>query len=235
MNDREIAALIWLGIGLAVALRNSDLRASMWEIVKAAAHPKLLGPVLAFAGWIVVLVVVARTVGLWETDVLNDTVAWFVTVGLGLLFSLKKVTENGFWRKTVRRAVALIVFLEAFMNLSVLSLPAEMVLLPVITVLTLLAAFSEGKAEYGPARSLANRVLAVIGACGFVYVVVRVATDFDAGHTVRALALPVWLTIGSLPFVYVFGLVAEYEQAFLRINLHTDDPVKRRRAKWALV
>lgn len=102
MNDREIATLIWLGIGLALAVANSDLRASIWEIVKAAVHPKLLGSVLAFAGWIVALVVFAYAVGLWESDVLTDTVAWFVTVGLGLLFSLKKVTEDGFWRTTLR-------------------------------------------------------------------------------------------------------------------------------------
>jgi hypothetical protein len=127
------------------------------------------------------------------------------------------------------------VFVEAFVNLGVLSLPAELVLLPVVAIFTVIATFSEDKAEYLSARSLANGVLGAIGACGFVYVAVRVATDFDAGHTVRALALPAWLTIGSLPFIYVFGLLTEYEKAFLRIDLRTDDAVKRRRAKWALV
>jgi hypothetical protein len=235
VNDREIATLIWLGIGLALALRNAEIRGAIWDMAKHAVHPKLLAPVVAFAGWVGGLVFLAHPVGLWETDVRNDTIAWFLTVGVGLLFSLQRVREDGFFRKTVRRAFAFTVFIEAFMNLGVLPLPVELVLLPAVTGVTVLATFTEGKPEHRPVHTLANRALVVIGTAGFVYVVVRVAADFDAGHTVRALALPVWLTLGSLPFVYVFALLAEYEQAFLRIDSHTDDPVKRRRAKWALV
>lgn len=223
MNNREVATLIWLAVGLALALRRSELRTLLLSLVKDAVG--LLVPLVLFACWIGGLVVLAHAVGLWEADVRNDTVVWFLTVGVGLLFSLKKVTEPRFFRNAAGRAFALTVFVEAFMNLGVFSLPVELVLLPVITSLAVLALFTE----------LANRVLAVIGACAFVYVLVRVATDFDAGHTFRALSLPVWLTIGSLPFVYAFGLVAEYEQAFRRIDFRTDDRVKRRRAKLALI
>jgi hypothetical protein len=234
VNNREIATLVWLGIALALALRNSEIRRALWGLLRVAADPKLFAPTAGFAVWIGGLIVLAHRGGLWETDVRNDTVAWFLTVGLGLLFALRKVREEGFFRKAIRRALGLTVFVEAFMNLGVLPLPAELALLPLITIFALVSAFSEGNTEYGPAHAFANGVLAVIGACGFVYVVVQLVGDFDATHTARALALPVWLTLGSLPFVYAFGLVAEYEQAFNRIDLHTDDSAKRRRAKWAL-
>jgi hypothetical protein len=68
-----------------------------------------------------------------------------------------------------------------------------------------------------------------------VYVAARLATEFDAGHTVRALVLPVWLTLGAMPFVYAVGSWGAYQQAFNCIDLHTGEPAHRRRAKRALL
>jgi hypothetical protein len=47
--------------------------------------------------------------------------------------------------------------------------------------------------------------------------------------------LPVWLTIGVMPLIYVVGLWSAYEQAFVRIGFATDDPASWRRAKRALM
>ena len=171
---------------------------------------------MAFAVWTVGLAAFAQTVGPWDTDVRNDTIAWLLTVGMGLLFSANEVTEDEFLRDIFRRAVAVTVFVGTFMNLSVLSLPAELVLVPVVTSSVMIVALNEARGEYPPARSLANGILVLIGACGGLYVAIQLTGDLDAAHTVRALALPVWLTVGSLPFVYVVGLLAEYEKAFLR-------------------
>jgi hypothetical protein len=235
VDNREKASLIWLGIALAAGLTNRDFRGSVGEFVKAFMSLKVVGPLLAFAGWTVVLVTLAHAVGLWEADVRTDTVVWFVTVGLAFFFSLDKVTESGFFRTATRRAVAVTVFIEGFVNLEVFGLAVELVLVPILVLLGLMLVVAESDDEYAPVRRLLNGLLTIIGACALVYVAVRLATDFDAGHASRALSLPVWLTIGSLPFIYMFGLVAEYEQAFLRIDFRTDDRAQRRRAKWALV
>jgi hypothetical protein len=45
----------------------------------------------------------------------------------------------------------------------------------------------------------------------------------------------VWLTLGVMPLIYVVGLWSAHEQALIRINLSTDDPASRRRAKGALL
>jgi hypothetical protein len=235
VNNREKATLIWLGVALAAALMSRDIRGSLWACVRAFASLKIVGPLLLFAGWTVGLVALAHAAGLWEADVRSDTVVWFITVGVALFFSLDKATEDGFFRRTARRAVAITALVEGFVNLEVFGLAAELVFLPVMALLAGMLVVSEGKDEYAPTRSFLNRLLSIIGVCVLAYVLVRLATHFDTGHTVRALALPVWLIIGSIPFVYAFALVAEYEQAFLRIDLHTDDPTNRRRAKRGLL
>jgi hypothetical protein len=235
VNNREKATLIWLGIALAAALTNREIRGSLWDVVKAFVRPKIVGPLLAFAGWTVGLAAFAHLVGLWEADVRNDTVVWFVTIGVAFFFSLKKVTEDGFFRKAARRTVAVTAFAEGFANLAVLGLAAELILLPVLTMLGAMAALSDATAEYAPARRLVNGLFGFVGICVLLYVLGALAADFDAGHTLRALALPVWLTIGSMPFVYALALWAEYEQALLRIDLHAEDRASRRRAKRALL
>jgi hypothetical protein len=235
VNNREKATLIWLGIALATALANREFRWPLWEVGKAFASPKILGALLALAGWTVGLVALADVVGLWNVDQRNDTVTWFITVGVALYFSLDMVKEDGFFSKATRRAVAATVFVEGFVNLAQLPLLGESLLLPLVTFLVLLAAVSEANEEHALVYRLVNRVLIAVGAGLAAYVAVRQVVNFDAAKTGRSLALPVWLTLGTMPLIYVVGLWSAYQQAFGYIDLRTDDPAQRRRAKRALL
>jgi hypothetical protein len=235
VNNREKATVIWFGIALAAALCNRQIRVSLWDVAKAFVHPKIVVPLLAFAGWTIGLVVLAHLIGLWGSDVRNDTVAWFITAGFAMLASASKVTEDRFVRTAVRRSLAATAFVETFANLEVFGLVVELVLVPVLVFVGAMAVVSETKEEFAPVRRLVNVLLSAFGSFVLVYVVVRLLGDFDVGHTARALALPVWLTVGSLPFIYPLGLAAEYEQAFMRINHRAADRIHRRRAKRALL
>lgn len=235
MNNREKAILIWLAIAVAAALWSREIRVAFWGVAKAFVHPKIVGPLLAFVGWTVGLVVAAEAVGLWAPDVRNDTVVWFVTAGFAMFISASKVTEDRFIRTAVRRSIAATVFVETFVNLEDFGLIAELVLTPVLVLIGAMAVVSETKEEFAPVRRLLNALLSAFGSFVLVYVLVRLIGDFDVGHTARAFALPVWLTVGSLPFIYPLGLFAEYEQAFMRINFQAPDRTHRRRAKRALL
>lgn len=87
MNDRELAALIWLGVALAWGLTRPDLRRSLGEVVKAALHPKLLLPLVIMAAYISGLVYAASRLELWNPNLLSDTLAWAVGTGLVLYAS----------------------------------------------------------------------------------------------------------------------------------------------------
>lgn len=152
-----------------------------------------------------------------------------------LFFSLETTAREGFFRRAARRSVKAAVFVEAFANLVVLPLSVELVLVPVLTFVTLLAVFSERDEGYAPVHRVMSGVLSLIGTALFVYVTVSLATDFNEGHTLRALALPVWLSLGSLPFIYGVGLWSAYQQASIRINFATDHPAERRRVRRALL
>lgn len=234
VNNREKATVIWFGIALLACLFSRDVRRSLWQVVKVAAQPMILGPLVALAAWTAGLVALAHLFGLWEADERNDTIAWFITVGIVLLFSLGNVKEDGFFRTAVRRAVAGAVFVEAFVNLAAFPLGVELVLVPVLAVLGMVSVVAASKEEYAPAATLVRGMLSIIGLSLILYAIITVAGDSDVGHTLRTLALPVWLTVGVLPFIYALGLWSEYQTAFARIDLRTDEREHRRRAKRAL-
>lgn len=233
MNPREIASVVWLGGFLVWGATKPEVCAAYWQVVKAFSQPKVVGPVVALAGWTAGLAALAHTIDLWNLDVLSDTVVWFVTVGMAFYFSLDRVAEDGWFRRTLRRAVGVAVFVEVFVNLRVFSLPVELVLVPVVTFLVVLGAYSEGKDEFRAAHRLATFLMSVVGVIFAIYVSVNLIEDPKMGETTRKLLLPVWLTIGVMPLIYLLGLWSSYEQAFLRIGFQTDDPTSRRRTKRA--
>ena len=233
MNPREIASLVWLGGFLVCGATKSDVRAAYWQVVKAFSQPKVVGPVVVLAGWTAGLAALAQMIELWNIDVLSDTAVWFVTVGMAFYFSLDKIAEDGWFRRAARRAVGVAVFVEVFVNLRVFSLPVELVLVPVVTFLVALGTYSEGKDEFRPAHRLVTFLMSATGVIFAIYVSISLIGDPKLGETTRRLLLPVWLTIGVMPLIYLVGLWSSYEQAFLRIGFQADDPASRRRAKRA--
>lgn len=60
--------------------------------------------------------------------------------------------------------------------------------------------------------------------------------NLDKTEMALSLAQPIWLTLASLPFIFAFSLLANYETQFVRIGFFSKDgPKARRRAKLALV
>jgi hypothetical protein len=60
--------------------------------------------------------------------------------------------------------------------------------------------------------------------------------SLDKTELLLSFALPIWLTLASLPFVFLFSLYATYETTFVRIDLAAnEDKNARRRAKAALI
>ena len=243
MNNRElatviIAVLIVLAIGVFAA-RNRGVRDSLKGVVTAFVAPKVLGPILAFGGWIFVLVVLSKKVGLWDSGLIFPAVLWAATAGLGLIFKLaSRRAWDPFFGPAIRRTFHLTVFVEVIVGLFAFSLIVEFVLLIIASFLGMLSQFAGTDPKYEPAKKLVDFLLGLIGLAIIVSTVISLVTgwdDLNKGHAVRQLALPLWLTLGSIPYLYLLALWIGYEQAFMRINLASDDRAARRRAKLAII
>lgn len=238
-NNRELATLIWLVALLAWALQKPDLRASLIELGRKAAAPAILATLVAGVLYVAIIVWGGWVVGIWTSDLLTVTVVWFIAVAVALLFRLDRVWQQRiFLVGLFLKVVGLTALAEFAVNAFVLPLPAELVLVPVATLLGLVAMVAERSPEHEVARGFAEWMVAVIGFVLVGYVVLKTIVDWGdlaLADELRELALPVWLTAAFLPFVYAFALYCAYETAFMRSRFATQLRRSPVRARLALV
>jgi ethanolamine transporter EutH len=120
----------------------------------------------------------------------------------------------------------------------VFPLAVELVLFPLLAMIVMMAAVAETKEEFAGARKFLQGLMAMFSASFIIYVALHLANASGShlADDLQKLALPVWLAIGALPFIFVLGLLMAYEMSFTRIDFcHWADVRARRRAKLALL
>lgn len=238
LNNREWASLFWLAVIAVFMLSDADRRASVVGVLRAGLQRRLLLTLGAYGLWVWLVMRIAARFGWWTPALTKDTFVWFVTAGLGLLFSFDKaMKEPGFLRRAAKAAITATVFVEGFINLYVLPLLLELVLQPSMVLLVGVGMVARNDQE--PAKRLAGCLQAAIGFGLLGYVLLRSVEhwrELDTALLARQFALPVWLTLGVLPIVYGVAVYSGYESAFRRIDWNADVPRRQRRvAKLALL
>lgn len=242
LNNREWATLIWLGILLGIfivwALSSRDVRSSFGDILRTVLSPIILVPLGAMLGFVALEVWLGHEVRLWRGDLTKDTVTWIIFSGSVLLFKFDEAAKHPhFFRRRVAAVLRVTGFLEFFVNLYVLNLLAELLLQPFVAVLAMTSAVA-GRDEQSRSKKLADGLLALTGFSLLIFTVRELYLSWgriDKHAFVLQLLLPIWLTVGLLPFVYLVSLYANYESAFRHINHATHDRKARWRAKLALL
>jgi hypothetical protein len=222
IDTRELALLIWLSVLLAFALSKPDVRQSFRDTIKAFLHPKILIPTLIYLIYLSALIWFAWRLGLWSTKVLGPTILWFFLSGFVLFMQANRAgAEEHFFRRVALKTVGVAAFLEFFLNIKTFSLPVELLLQPIIGVLVVTQIVARDT-KYVAARWLIDGLLGVIGLWLLIATVVGLIDEWqtlDYELLWQSLVLPIWLTIGSLPGIYLFSLIMEYESAFMRMKL----------------
>lgn len=239
LNSRELASLIWLGLFLGFALTKRDVRSSFLTVIKMLADPKIAIPAIAYVTCIAALVWGAMRVGLWSQALLAATLLWFVFAGLALFFKLNEAgKDKHFFRKTALATLGVGAFIEFFVNIKTFSLPVELILAPIITLLVGVQIVAKGNREHAAARRLVEGLLGVIGVVLLSITIIDLARNWeDQDPTLlwQSLALPVWLTVGALPLIYLLSLYSGYELAFRHMELRNNDKKPSLRSRLAVL
>lgn len=239
LNNRELASLILFGALLAFALTKPEVCSSTRAVIKTFFHPKILLPVVLYLGIVTGFVWLAALINLWDISLLSETLLWVVFSGFALLLSLNEAGKDpAFWSKRARQTISGAAFFEFFLNIKSFSLPVELVLVFVITVLAMMQVFVGYKAEFTNLRKPLNVILGMI-VLGLVVATLvdlianRNSTDYAA--LLQTLLLPVWLTLATLPYIYLLALGAGYELAFMRMEVLNDRKKPSLRSRLAVL
>lgn len=243
MSNRELATLIWAGVVLAAILSNRDLRRSLWSVIVAIAQPRLLVPLSLMITYVYGLLRGGAALGLWHRALAPDTVAWAVGSGIALFgWSVRVFKPGGSFRQIVRASISSTIFVEAFVNLYVFPLAVELLLLPVAVFIAGMSAVADSDPQfagvkYAPVKRLLAALTTTLGFVLIGWVLVNLATgwrELNVPLNAEKVALPIWLTLATLPFVAALGAFASYDSAFAMIRWASDDRRRRARARLAL-
>lgn len=237
LNNREWAGVIWLVILAIFLAKKGQLGAILRGFVRALPEPLILLAIAALLIYSIALGLVGRWAEVWNTALAKDTIVWFLIGALPLLFTVTQSTQRHYFRRVLLHTLRLTAFLEFLLNLFVLNLVIELLLVPATLLILLIPMVGRRDRTLAPAVAFANVASSVIGVAICVFVLVKLVLDWDEVAnitTVQSLALPIWLTVGLLPFIYASSLWTNYSSAFARIDIATNDRRVRLRAKCAL-
>ena len=239
LNNREWATLVWLGVVVVLVLWWKKTRQPVLNLVHTAMTSLLAVLVAGLWVWTAGIVFLGAWAHLWTGDLLKDTAIWAIGPALALICGLAKApTDPRFFRRVILGTAKVSILVEFYVNLQVFGFVQELLLLPVITSLAVLDQFAGTDPKYRPAKRLFDVILAVIGLDVLAYVTITLIASWHQQnplHDVRELALPVWLTIGAVPYIFGVSLFFNYEWVFRRLAQSSNDVNAVRRAKLALL
>jgi len=226
-NNREKAIAIWLVVGLIVMLFQRSIRHPFQEVLRCFFRWKMLIIVLPMLLWVGLEVFGLYGVGFWDASLLKDTILWTLGVAFVLLVNSGTPTQDEhYFRKVLLDNVKMVALLEFIVNLYTFNFWVEIILVPVLFLVGGISAVAASDKKYLAAKKLVDFVITVFGLYLLGFTIVSIVHDvrgFASMENLRSFLLPIFLSLGYLPFLYAFILYASYETLSVRLSIFLRD------------
>ncbi|MGM9337558.1 hypothetical protein [Streptomyces murinus] len=232
MTTRELATLIWLLIGSLACLAVRDIRGSIVNVLKLMFQRKIFTALALYGALLFGLTWLVAQFGYWDSSLIGAVGFWFLFTGFkSFLQSADTGSKDGFFRERAVELVGLAAFFEFFLNIRTFSLPVEFFLQLVLAFLFLMRTVSKTKEELKSVSRLLGSLLAL----AILWLVVATIdnlvdhrSDIEVHDVIALYLVPIWLTVGSLPYIYLLSLYGGYESVMVRMRASEDPPVSWR-------
>jgi hypothetical protein len=234
-DTRQQAAIAIFTVLAILALSRRDMRSQLLSILALLRKPKILATFAAYYGWLVGAHLIAQYLGVWVQALKGDSIFWIFLTGMPLLFKASDAgKKETFFRAQLIATIKVSAFLEFFLGIKTLGLAGELALQPIVTILVAIRIIAPQDQAGARLRCVIDWILSLITmsliACTAVWLEQNWSASVASAQA-RKLALPIWLTAASVPFLYGFALVATYGMVFSRMNHLADTPKSTKRAR----
>jgi len=221
-TNREIATIIWITLFIVIFLFNKQIRTSILNIIKRALKIEIILYFYSYLCYLSLIIYSFYYLELWDITYLKENIIWFVFSGLpiGLIVVTNKI-ERGFWKSLILKNLTLIVFVEFIISSFTFSLIVELLIIPIITLIVLMNTVSKFNEEFKSIEKFTNIILTFFGFFILSYYLYRSITEIHSIGNVshlKSFLFPVVFSIISIPYMYIFKLIVEYEQLFMRLR-----------------
>jgi hypothetical protein len=147
---------------------------------------------------------------------------WFCISAMAMMmrFTTSDEVENIF-HKILGDSIKVVIILEFLVNTYTFSLPAELIILPILALIAMFDTVASLDKKYFAVTRLTKGIQAVVGLVILVIALSRAIYDLrnlQSFDTVRNIALAPLLSVMFSPFLYVMVLVFKYEDMFIWLD-----------------
>lgn len=240
LNTREVAALIWVFVGvvwIALGAKKNGKSYGLMNVARTFFSKPVITVAMASIAWVCVCVVILSQLGAWSFDNLKATMIWFfgfAFVGLMNAPNNQGDTEGDYLISYLKKALGVSVFVGFLAGAYTLPIFLEFFILPVIFVFSAFIVMSKRKPEHKILHGPSNWVIAVIALIYIGYGVLSIALDpqvFFSWKKLSDLFLPMILSILFIPCVMFIRVLMIYHGVFNRISYWIQDVDLLRYAK----
>jgi hypothetical protein len=227
LTNREIATLIWLAAAFAWACSNHTLRGAFGPLVKAMFTGPIVTVLASALAYIALCIFALERLGFWKLENSKTTLLWVLSFAILSVLDFKRLLEDRlFFRNVLREILSLTIILVFLTDTYTFGLIAELVIIPIATVLAVVQAVPVKKPEEKRAQQALGNLLALLGFGYLVHSAYAASADwthFATASTARDFAIPILLSLMFLPFLYWLRLYATYEQVFAGLAFAISD------------
>ena len=227
-TNREIAFIVWLLFIMVALVSTRFVRQSLAELVGVLFQKVFLWVFLSALIYLIPLVWFFERIDIWST---KDFVFWIFAVALVQIFNVTNAKKSDYFKTIIVQSVTFTVLVEFIINFYSFHLVVELLLLPILLLLTTLKAVSDTDKKYNAISKLLENIFAVLGFTFIGYSIYKTIINYDNFFTLLTLkdfVFPILLTIVFIPFLYFLALYIAYESYFIHLDFMT---VKKEKVK----
>jgi hypothetical protein len=225
-NNREWVLFGFLALAAGLILGFRQGRKAVHPLLRIALSRQILIPFFLMVAWVSAAAWAAYRLSIWDFALTTGTVIWFGTAAVVLFFkSTDALKEHHFFRQRAAATLGATAVTSAYVSLVPLDLWAEALLQPFLALVAILSAFAGRQEQYKGLARVLNYLLACFGLGLVIYVsngLVRNWSSTDKSNLLRGVVLPVWLTAGLIPYIYLLALFSTYQSAVTGVKMRTD-------------
>lgn len=233
LTSREWATVIWGLIFFVFAVYKRDVRKIIFNAISVIFGKNLIVFWIVYFFYVACITWVFSFLSFWDNIFIKDILVWTMFSGIVCYVNaISREADEKYIKKILKNNFKLFIIIEFIVSTFTFNIFVELLIIPAITVLTMLFYFSENKIEFQSVYKLLNIILIVFG-FWFIYETIKVGINeyknLSAVNTLVSFTIPLVYLVLMLPLIYAVELYAKYQLLFVHISYKWKDIHTRRK------
>lgn len=231
-NNRELALCIWFIILFSVLLFIKPARQQIQQIFKILFRKRIIILFFVLLSYSSCIIFILYKIGIWNWKYIKDLVCWVLFVEIPIFFNIiANKTDAHFFRTLIMDNLKATVIIDFLINFWTFSLIIELLLVPIIFVISAVCAVAERENAAQKIHRFSHNLtkIASIGvSLNIIYHLIYTPGELFNCDTLISFFLPQFLLICNLPILYGFALQNTYEVIFNKLKINKQELLKKK-------